>query len=970
MTITDNTQWRPSITQWSALPATLQSQADLPWQALTQAHPAFLNLPASQIDLLKWHFSMSQFIADSCIKANKCLIPLLNNTLSSERLADIEQELSTQLQQITTEDELRKLIRQIRREQMLIIAWRDLNGQATLDESFKHISGLAELLISYTLNWLYQHYQSKWGKPTNAAGEEQAFYVLGMGKLGGGELNFSSDIDLIFCYPDSGYTQGGTKELDNQSYFTRLGQKLIAALNQQTMDGFVYRVDMRLRPNGESGPLAMSFAMLEDYYQSQGRDWERYAMIKAKIITSKQWYKTPTYNELAQLYRPFVYRKYIDFSAIDSLRKMKKLISQEVKRKGLQDNIKLGAGGIREIEFIAQTFQLIRGGQDPSLRLHSTRAALKQIALGGELPSEQVDILLSAYAFLRKTEHVLQELNDAQTQTLPSDEHDQLRLAIVCGFNHYSDFYTELTAQLAKVHQVFKSVIADPETQHEHEAEFDYWLDGVKPETIQEHIEHTHSHLNHVAIAEQIIQAKETLDKRHIGPRGRDVLHRLMPWLIDEILNYDHPEMTLSRVAKFISAISTRTTYLELLQENAKACHQLIKLLEASPWIFEQLCKHPVLLDELIDPEQLYKVYNKAQYADDLRQKLLRVEPDDLELQMETLRHFKNTQQLRIAAADVSGILPVMKVSDHLTWLAETILDQVMHLAWQPMVAKHGNPENLSNTNDKGFSILGYGKLGGWELGYGSDLDMVFVHNQDINTNTTGDNNGARSISIPQFYIRFAQKMIHLMATRTHSGILYEVDMRLRPSGNSGLLVTSVQGFEDYQKNDAWTWEHQALVRCRSVAGDQNLAQTLNDVRHRILCMLRESHQLQKEVTEMRDKMRKHLAKGTETEFDIKQDTGGIADIEFITQYLVLNYSEHHPALTQWSDNVRILETAEKNQIISPEQAETLIESYLTLRNKGHRLALAQQEVITEAQAFQQIRESVIKVWQSILENT
>ncbi|AWB66788.1 bifunctional [glutamate--ammonia ligase]-adenylyl-L-tyrosine phosphorylase/[glutamate--ammonia-ligase] adenylyltransferase [Saccharobesus litoralis] len=958
---------KPKTTDWCKLSTQAQQQGELHWQNLIKHHPSFEQLPTAQQTMIKWQFANSRFIAESCQKEPDTLKQLLDQPANiDDRIPSVTQELTDKLSKITSEDGLKQLIRQVRRQQMLMIAWRDLCGAADLNESFQQISGLAELLISQALGWLYQFYSQQWGTPTDKHGKTQPMYVLGMGKLGGQELNFSSDIDLIFCYPEDGETEGGRKVLDNHTFFTRLGQKLISALSQSTMDGFVYRVDMRLRPNGESGPLVMSYAMLEDYYQSQGRDWERYAMLKARIIAPKQWHAFPEYQALYDLFRPFVYRKYIDFSAIESLRKMKALINQEVKRKGLKDNIKLGAGGIREVEFIAQTFQLIRGGQIPELRLQSTRSALLEIPKHCDLPQEQVDNLLSCYHFLRKTEHVLQELSDAQTQTLPHDIENQNRVANLVGFASYSEFLTALERCQQQVNHVFQSVIADPHDEQQQAVKFDYWLDGLDEETLTAHLSSDHPYIDPELLYKQINQTKQELIKRRVGPRGREVLDKLMPHLIETILNSPKPLMVLQRVSDFIAAIATRTAYLELLLENTCATDQLIKLLSASPWIFEQLCKHPILLDELIDPTQLYHICNKQEYADELRQKLLRVDEDDLEQQMETLRQFKNIQQLRVAAADVTGILPVMKVSDQLTWLAEVILEQVMNLAWQPLVNKHGCPSALEGTDNKGFAILGYGKLGGWEFGYGSDLDMVFVHNQDGYQETTGDSNGKRVVTNIQFYTRYAQKIIHILSARMHSGILYEVDMRLRPSGDSGLLVTSLQGFAEYQEKDAWTWEHQALVRCRPIAGDPELMQQAKQVRHTILATQRDSQKLAQDVIAMRQKMRDHLVKAKEGEFDLKQAQGGIADIEFITQFLVLNNSHQEPDLTEWSDNVRILQTILNKGILIGEQVNTLTDSYLTLRNRGHKLALAQQAVITDASEFRQLAASVTEVWQSV----
>ncbi|NTS75920.1 bifunctional [glutamate--ammonia ligase]-adenylyl-L-tyrosine phosphorylase/[glutamate--ammonia-ligase] adenylyltransferase [Catenovulum sp. SM1970] len=961
----------PLSQSWQNVPELLTEQAEFNWSKLIQQDERFTTLSAALQDKIKWQFAASDFIARSCLQDTDYLYELVTqDNIASNRIENIEKTLAERIAAINSEDELNRFLRIFRRQQMMLIAWRDLIGEASMDESFRHISALADLSISYALTWLSKHYQAQWGTPLDCDGNEQPLLILGMGKLGGGELNFSSDIDLIFCYPERGETQGGRKSLDNQEYFIRLGRKLINSLNNITADGYVYRVDMRLRPYGDSGPMAMSFAMLEDYYQTQGRDWERYAMLKAKVITAPEHRQHAAVNELYQLFRPFVYRKYIDFSALESFRKMKKLISQEVKRKGLKNNIKLGAGGIREVEFITQTFQLIRGGREQRLRLRSTREAMTQLNILAEFSHDTYQDLRHAYLFLRKVEHILQEINDEQTQTLPDNEINQTRLAFLMGYQDWSSFYQALQDWHHKVHLAFGELISLPEEQAASELKFDYWLDGLTSEAIIEHIEMEHPELDAVFIEQQISQFKFELTKRRVGPRGQEVLTKLMPMLIDALLNQPQAQLLIQRVTELIAKIASRTAYLELLQENAAAREQLLTLLSSSPWIHQQLCTYPMLLDELIDPNQLYRIYPKAQYADELRQRLLRVDEEDLETQMEILRQFKNAQQLRIAAGDITGALPVMKVSDHLTWLAEAILEQVVNIAWHQVTNKHGVPQGLVDSNDKGFAILGYGKLGGWELGYGSDLDMVFVHNQDINGMTVACGQSRvkqREIATQQFYMRFAQRIIHIFETRMHSGTLYEVDTRLRPSGNSGLMVASLNGFAEYQAKEAWTWEHQALVRARAILGDRDLIAELNKVRHNILSTARDREVLQKDVREMREKMRQHLAKGNEEIFDIKQDAGGIADIEFITQFLVLAYSAKHPELTEWSDNVRILETLVARNIIEASTLQKLIDAYLKYRNRGHRLVLAGESVMTQADDFTELRSAISALWHELL---
>ncbi|MCU4675165.1 bifunctional [glutamate--ammonia ligase]-adenylyl-L-tyrosine phosphorylase/[glutamate--ammonia-ligase] adenylyltransferase [Catenovulum sp. 2E275] len=960
----------PCATHLSEMPAELQQAAEQAWQKIIYRHNQFEQLSPKLQEKIKWHCALSDFICDAILAEPDFILEQLNNPLSPEQqFSQAKQDFVQKCQNINDENSLHKVLRKYRKQQMMWIAWQDFNASINLDQAFEFISDLADQLISQALNWLYQNLSSTFGTPTSAAiddntpGQEQPFFVLGMGKLGGGELNFSSDIDLIFCYPESGQTQGANRSLSNHEFFTRLGQRLISSLHQVTVDGFVYRVDMRLRPYGDSGPLVMSYNMLEDYYQEQGRDWERYAMLKARAIVPEQWQNHPELDYLNQLIRPFVYRRYIDFSAIESLRKMKKLIAQENRRKGLHNNIKLGEGGIREVEFVVQAFQLIRGGREPELRTRSTRKALTRLLEAGELNQHEIDLLTDGYYFLRKAEHVLQAIGDKQTQTLPENELDKHRLCFAMGFNDWDSFYQALSLRMSQIHQIFNDVIRDENEDDEESVNFDYWINNLNDEIAIEQLTQDYPNLDAPAFWQQIKDCQQHTEKRAIGPRGAEIMNKLMPRLIELCLQAQEPVTTLSRVRELIVAICTRTAYLELLYENQATCKQLLIFLQASPWIAQQLNKQAFLLDELLDPRQLYRELDANQYKQDLRERLLRIEEDDLEQQMDALRQFKHAYQLRIAAADVMGYLPLMQVSDHLTWLAEAILEQVVNLAWWHVVDKHGAPESL-NGGDKGFAVLGYGKLGGLEFGYGSDMDLVFVHNRSSDEQTKGE----KSIGITQFYIRLAQRIMHIFSTQTPAGILYELDLRLRPSGNSGLLVATINGFKNYQQEEAWTWEHQALIRSRAIVGDEDLVDALNQIRNQILTKERDLTKLKTDVTEMRSKMFSHLSQGSEGCFDLKQGRGGITDIEFITQYIVLAYSHQYPQLTKWSDNIRILGVAAEVGVISEAEADSLIEAYKQFRNEGHKLALAQKKVVSEIAPFTEAIEQVQAIWHRLFE--
>lgn len=913
-------------------------------------------------------FALSDFVAESLIKQPDLILNLFESNLltTEDRIQQLEYELQTVLGATETEVQLHKALRLFRRKHMVVIAWRELLNLSTLEESFKHISWLADQLILQGLNWLYALQCKEQGTPFNDSGVQQTLYVFAMGKLGGKELNFSSDIDLIFSYPERGQTEGGRRVIENSAFFTKLGQRLIAALHQITADGFVYRVDMRLRPFGDSGPLVTTFNSIEDYYQTHGREWERYAMVKARVLGQEGEYK----EELENMLRPFVFRRYIDFSAIDSLRKMKAMISAEVRRKGLKDNIKLGMGGIREIEFVAQAFQLIHGGRNVKLQCKGLQQTLNEIAKIGVLSKERVACLLSSYHFLRSVENVLQQINDQQTQTLPDNELDKLRLIMVMKFDDWDSFYSRLKQVMDNVHNEFNWVIGETEEQQSQtDKEFiEIWELGLSSEEIApllaENITAEGIENDQVdAFAKMIVSLKQDISRRPIGPRGQETIDKLLPRLISLICAYPQPAKLFERIHHLILNIMRRTAYLELLNENQGALNQLLKLCSASSRVAAQLASYPILLDELLDPQKLYHPTALDSYRSELQQFMLRIPEEDMEHQMEALRQFKQMQFLHIATADIAKGIKLPQVSDHLTCLSEAILDYVVQIAWAQITTKFGLPSNVVGTDRKGFAVIGYGKMGGLELGYGSDLDVVFLHDSDI----TGSTNGSRPIENQLFYFRLAQRIIHLFSSRTNSGILYEIDMRLRPSGDSGPLVAGVAGFHRYLKENAWTWEHQALVRTRPVFIDACMQQEFTQIRTQVLSQSRDINKLRTDVSEMRSKMRNHLNRAKTGEFDLKQSPGGMVDIEFIAQYLVLAHAHQFPELlTKWSDNLRIFEACQQAGLLTQLQTDQLIDAYCHIRDAAHRLTLGKEARIVSDEQFTEEREAVTTIWEQL----
>lgn len=897
----------------------------------------------------------------------------LNNGELAEMLADSIAEAQAQAD---TEEQLAQTLRRFRQQQQVRIIWRDVTRQAPTMETTRDLSDMADACLQQAYQWVYQQLVEGFGVPYSDADEQQHLVVVGMGKLGAQELNLSSDIDLIFAFPAQGETRGGRRSLSNQEFFTRVGQRLIRLLDEVTVDGFVFRVDMRLRPYGDSGALVFSFNALEQYYQSQGRDWERYAMIKARVVAGDQLAGA----ELMERLRPFVYRRYIDFAAIEALRNLKQLIQREVQRKGLQDNVKLGSGGIREVEFIGQAFQLIHGGRDRSLQQRPILAVLDMLATNVYLPDEAVDELKGAYLFLRDTEHALQAIDDRQTQMLPTDSLNQARVALIMGFDSWEAFRRQLELQRSRVARHFAGVIADPdEDEAESQAPYAQWITLLtgfpEPEQAQEQLAEGgfRDAERAWALLQELMRSTQV---RAMQRMGRERLDVFMPRLLAVACEQEDPDLALARVIPLVEAVARRSAYLVLLTENPGALRELLVLCSASPLVAEQIARYPVVLDELLNAGRLYRPPEMIELADELRQQLLRIPEDDLEQQMEALRYFKRAHTLRVVASEIAGSLPLMKVSDYLTWIAEAILQQVLQLAWRDMVRRHGLPRRQDGSPcELDFIVVGYGKVGGIELGHGSDLDLVFIHDGDTEAETDGE----RPLDGGRFYTRLGQRIIHILHTQTPSGVLYDVDMRLRPSGDSGLLVTSLEAFARYQREKAWTWEHQALVRARPLAGCTALGDKFLALRAEVLGRQRDDQELRQAVREMRQKMRDNLATQIthggfdplaftpEAQFDLKQDAGGIVDIEFMVQYAVLAWSCRYPELLRFTDNIRILDGLRDAGLIAGEDVQHLQEAYKAYRAAAHRLALQKQPGKTPGDQFHDYRHDIIRLWQQWL---
>ena len=912
-------------------------------------------------------WAASEFAALTAARSPETLARLIAEDALSRapEAGELDRLLAKELEHLfpdgPDEPGLARCLRRFRRRQMLRIVWRDLAGWASLDETLESLSALADTCIQRALELLTAWTEAEFGVPEDAAGRRQRLLVLGMGKLGARELNMSSDIDLIFAFPHTGETRGGPRQLTNEQFFTRLGQRLVQALDQVTMDGFVFRVDTRLRPFGSAGPLAMSFDAMEGYYHAQAREWERYAMTKARVVAGPPG---PAAALMAML-RPFVYRRYLDFGAIESLRSLKVMIARELKRKGMEHNIKLGPGGIREVEFIGQSFQLIRGGREPELRIPAIRPVLKRLGEKDLLTAADVAALTSAYRFLRLTENRLQAWQDRQTHVLPEKPEARQRLAQSMGFDDWPAFAAVLDDHRERVQRCFEAIFAEP-------GGGEHPLAGLwsrKPDSDEmERLLAEHGFREPAAAAAAIADFREAATRRGLSTRAAEHLDCVVPALLAAVAESDVPNLALPRVLRVLESVLGRTAYLALLAEHQDVLRQLVVLSAKSPWFAERTAKQPLLLDELLDPRRLYEPLRRADLEQELDVLLATVGEDDLEQRMERLRQFVQGNKLRTAAADITGVIPLMVVSDYLTEIAEVATERSLAIAFCDLTRRHELPPGTALTQP-GLLVLGYGKLGGIELGYNSDLDLVFLYDEALTKASTEPTAAdQRVVSGSQFYVRLAQRIIHIMTTPTYSGVLYEIDTRLRPDGDKGMIARTLASFANYQREEAWTWEHQALVRARAVAGDARLGERFQQIRAEILQLPRDPAEVRNRVRDMRAKMRASLDKSREGRFDLKQGRGGIADIEFIVQYSVLRWAAEHPGLTVWTDNVRLLETLDRLALLPGLAAQELTDAYKALRTAYHRNALQDSPGLVSDSELVAEREAVAGLWRQLMD--
>lgn len=852
-------------------------------------------------------------------------------------------------------------LRRFRNRFLLQVLWREVVGVADLDETLEDTTALAEGLLHIANQIAAREMLARFGEVRNTDGAKVPLLVIGMGKLGGRELNFSSDIDIIFCYAERGQSDGA-RALSAQEFFGRQSRLVIALLDEVTADGFCFRVDTRLRPFGESGPPVVSFAALESYLLQHGRDWERYAYVKARLVGCDK-----TERIRKRLYdgiiRPFVFRRYLDYGVFESLREMQAMIAEEVRQKELSNNVKRGPGGIREIEFIVQALQLVRGGPEPELQIRALQRVLPMLVGNGGLSSGDANLLSGAYRFLRRLENFIQGLRDQQLHELPDDTLDQWRLCVAMGSDDWEHLQHTLGQHRAAVTRVF-DVVAFRGTMPDSDiavpvrrlwssaADATLWDAYLKPKFADASSD----------LATCIVQFRKAGTTLAADAVAQERLQRLLPKIVHTLTDSSRPVVALSRTLTVISRILRRSAYLALLNENEAALSRLINLCGRSQLITDEIARFPMLLDELLDPRVFSGSVTKIDLAEELEQRLLIAPLSDVEQRMQVIASFQRATLFRIAIADFQNDLPLMKVSDGLTWLAEVVLDETLRVAWADLTARYGVPTYRIDDTDHeaGFCVVAYGKLGGLELSYGSDLDVVFLHNS---RGTEQKTNGGKALDNQQFFGRLVQRLLHFLTTQTNTGALYDIDMRLRPDGKSGLLVSSTDAFARYQEENAWTWEHQALLRARAVAGDPLIAAEFEGIRKDTLVNLVDRERLRDDVISMRSRMRQKLDRSGSDTFDLKHGRGGIGDIEFLVQYLVLKEASAKGTLTHFTDNIRQLDALSQAGILSSDDGQMLQETYKAYRSHLHHRVLDGESALIPASDFVDKRGAVVAIW-------
>jgi len=857
---------------------------------------------------------VSDFAYETLLRSPILLGPELVRLMGDPRHADARAGL---LATIEDEAELRAELRRFRKREAIRLIWRDVNGLDPVESTLAGASVLAECCLEAALRHAERQLAMRHGQVRSADGAGQRLVVFGLGKLGGSELNFSSDIDLILAYPEGG-TSDGARPLDAETWFTRLGQQLVSLLAEHTVDGYVYRVDLRLRPFGSVGRVALSFAAMEQYYQREGRDWERYAWIKARPVAGD----LAAGNRLIEALRPFVFRRYFDYTAFAGLREMKALIDAEVTRKDLAAKLKLGPGGIREVEFVVQLMQLIRGGREPALRARGLLPALSACEQLGVIPAQRARRLREAYRFLRQVENRVQMFADQQVHDVPDEEAPRRRLALGLGYPDWPALKAAIDHQRGVVTEEFDAVMAPARQAREQRPLAGWtrlWQDfaehGVQAAVLAEA---GFDPPQDPAGALEALLASPAL--RSASARARARLDRVVPALLAAAIETPAPSACLVRLLGLVHAVARRSAYLALLDEQPAALKRLTSVFATSAFLAERVIAHPLLLDELFDDRHEAPVPDRDSVEADIRRRLAAMPDADAEAEIEVVQEQRLAAAFRIGLDFLAGRIDAVAAARALAAAAEAVLATVLRLAERDLAVNHGRlPDRTEESS--GLVILGYGSLGGRELGFGSDLDLVFLYDAAL---AQAESLGPRPLDGARYYARLAQRVVHFLTTLTRSGRLYEVDVRLRPDGGKGLLVTSLDAYVAYQRERAWTWEHQALVRARAVAGDVALGRRFGEHRNELLAAPVDVQRLHDQIVDMRARWRSERDRSDAGRFDLKQGYGGLVDLEFLLQGLVLEHGAAHPALLAASNSADLIRVAAEVGCLSATQAEHL----------------------------------------------
>jgi len=821
-------------------------------------------------------------------------------------------------------DEARAMreLRRFRHRESVRLIWRDVNDLDSVEQTLAGVTVLAEVCLEVALAYAESVFERRHGVPRSEAGVRQRLIVLGMGKLGGGDLNFSSDIDLIFAYPENGASDGA-RSLANETWFAKLCQLLVKLLAEITVDGFAYRVDLRLRPFGSAGRVAFSFAAMEQYYQSEGRDWERYAWIKARPVAGD----LVAGKHLIDNLRPFIYRRYLDYTAFAGLREMKALIDAEVARKDLAENLKLGPGGIREIEFVVQLLQLIRGGREPSLRergLLPALAACERLSVIGAAAAKE---LRRAYRFLRRVENRVQMLRDEQTHELPDDPGQRERIARSLGYADMPALDAAIAATRASVSAIFAEVMAPLQTDAREEAAAAAAYCRAAAAGGGEAKSLLAFGFRDVAPLHAKIGALlSSAGVRAMAERARARLDGLLPVLLDETGRSASPDICMDRLLRLIQSIARRSAYLALLEEHPATRRRLVALFADSALLAERVIAHPLLLDDLFDARLETDAPNQAELLATAQRRLANAPLDDAEGRIVVLQEEKNSDAFRLGLAYRNGNLDAIATGRGLSVIADFIVTDLLAMATRDAERQNGRlaPAGAGD----GIGVIGYGSLGGGELGFASDLDLVFVYDENY---ATHESDGARSLDGTRYYARIAQRIVHWLGMQSQAGRLYDVDVRLRPDGGKGLLVVSMSGFAEYQRERAWVWEQQALVRARPIAGDAALLERFRVLRRTTLAQPRERNHVLEQVGAMRGRWRTERDRSSADSLDLKQGPGALLDIEFLMQALVLIHAHAHPHLLDSGNTATLIARARQAGILDATQARSLADAHAAL---------------------------------------